>query len=56
MLIHQATRGRLLVIGDGDTGFGTAGNIRRTMRGYAAAGFAGVSIEDQVYPKRCSLQ
>ena len=26
------------VIGDGDTGFGGSGNIRRTIRGYAAAG------------------
>ena len=53
-LYHQATHGKLLVIGDGDTGFGGPGNIRRTLRGYAAAGFAGISIEDQVYPKRCS--
>ena len=50
---HQATHGKLLVIGDGDTGFGGPGNIRRSLRGYAAAGFAGISIEDQVYPKRC---
>ena len=53
-LHQQATHGKLLVIGDGDTGFGGPGNIRRTLRGYAAAGFAGISIEDQVYPKRCS--
>ncbi|CAK9024161.1 2 [Durusdinium trenchii] len=52
--ICEATHGKLLVIGDGDTGFGSSGNIRRTMRGYALAGFAGISIEDQVYPKRCS--
>ena len=45
----------LLVIGDGDTGFGSSGNVRRTMCGYAAAGLAGISIEDQVYPKRCSF-
>jgi len=45
---------RLLVIGDGDTGFGGSGNVRRTIEGYAKAGFAGVSIEDQVYPKRCA--
>lgn len=53
--ICEATRGRLCVIGDGDTGFGGSGNVRRTMRGYAEAGFAGISIEDQVYPKRCSF-
>jgi len=41
------------VIGDGDTGYGNAVNVRRTVEGYAAAGFAGVMIEDQVSPKRC---
>ncbi len=45
----------LCVIGDGDTGFGSSGNIKRTIEGFAAAGFAGISIEDQVYPKRCSF-
>lgn len=41
------------VIGDGDTGFGSAQNIKRTVRGYAMAGFAGIMLEDQVAPKRC---
>ncbi len=41
------------VIGDGDTGYGNAVNVKRTVRGYAQAGFAGVMIEDQVVPKRC---
>ena len=40
-------------IGDGDTGYGNAVNAKRTVRGYAAAGLAGVMIEDQVAPKRC---
>lgn len=40
-------------IGDGDTGFGNAVNAKRTVRGYAAAGLAGMMIEDQVAPKRC---
>lgn len=35
------------VIGDGDTGYGNAVNVKRTVRGYAAAGFAGILIEDQ---------
>lgn len=43
----------LPVIGDGDTGYGNAVNVKRTVRGYAAAGFAAVMIEDQVWPKRC---
>lgn len=41
------------VIGDGDTGFGNAVNVRRTVEGYAHAGFACIMIEDQVMPKRC---
>lgn len=41
------------VIGDGDTGYGNAVNVKRTVHGYAAAGFGGVMIEDQVWPKRC---
>jgi 2-methylisocitrate lyase-like PEP mutase family enzyme len=41
------------VIGDGDTGYGNAMNVRRTVTGYARAGFAGVMIEDQIAPKRC---
>lgn len=41
------------VIGDGDTGYGNALNVKRTVKGYAEAGFACVMIEDQVSPKRC---
>jgi 2-methylisocitrate lyase-like PEP mutase family enzyme len=41
------------IFGDGDTGFGNAINIKRTVEGYARAGFACVMLEDQVAPKRC---
>ena len=41
------------MIGDGDTGFGSAQNIKRTVHGYARAGFACIMLEDQVAPKRC---
>lgn len=41
------------VIGDGDTGYGNAANVQRTVEGYASAGFAAIMIEDQVAPKRC---
>lgn len=41
------------VFGDGDTGYGNAVNVRRTVRGFAQAGFACIMIEDQVAPKRC---
>jgi 2-methylisocitrate lyase-like PEP mutase family enzyme len=39
--------------GDGDTGFGNAINIKRTVQGYAQAGFACIMLEDQIAPKRC---
>ncbi len=41
------------VIGDGDTGYGNAMNVRRTVAGFARAGCAAVMIEDQLAPKRC---
>jgi 2-methylisocitrate lyase-like PEP mutase family enzyme len=41
------------MIGDGDTGFGSAQNVKRTVDGYARAGFACIMLEDQVAPKRC---
>ena len=41
------------VIGDGDTGYGTAATVERTVEGFAKAGFAAIMIEDQVAPKRC---
>jgi 2-methylisocitrate lyase-like PEP mutase family enzyme len=41
------------VIGDADTGYGNPLNVRRTVAGYARAGFACAMIEDQLAPKRC---
>ena len=41
------------VIGDGDTGWGNAVNIKRTVKGFAQAGFACIMLEDQLAPKRC---
>ncbi|XP_057540957.1 uncharacterized protein LOC130818775 [Amaranthus tricolor] len=41
------------VIGDGDNGYGNAMNVKRTVKGYIKAGFAGIILEDQVSPKAC---
>ena len=41
------------VIADGDTGYGNAVNVKRTVHGYIQAGAAGIMIEDQKSPKRC---
>lgn len=43
----------LPVMGDGDTGFGAAPNVVRTVKEFEACGAAGINLEDQVFPKRC---
>jgi phosphoenolpyruvate phosphomutase len=43
------------VIVDADNGFGDATNVMRAVREYGLAGAAGVCIEDNTFPKRCSL-
>ena len=43
----------LPIIVDGDTGFGNALNMVRTVQVLERAGAAGIQIEDQVFPKRC---
>lgn len=43
----------LLLVADGDTGYGDAGNVHRTVRALERTGVAGIMIEDQVWPKRC---
>uniref|UniRef100_A0A6V7QWH8 Isocitrate lyase n=1 Tax=Ananas comosus var. bracteatus TaxID=296719 RepID=A0A6V7QWH8_ANACO len=41
------------VIGDGDNGYGNQMNVKRTVKGFIKAGFAGIILEDQVSPKAC---
>jgi phosphoenolpyruvate phosphomutase len=43
------------VIADCDNGFGNAINVMRTVEEYEQAGIAGISIEDNIFPKRCSF-
>lgn len=50
---HLCSAVSIPIIGDGDTGFGNPLNVKRTVQGYAQAGFACIMIEDQVMPKRC---
>lgn len=46
---QQITRAvSIPVIGDADNGYGNAMNVKRTVRGYIKAGFAGLILEDQV--------
>lgn len=41
------------IVVDGDTGFGNAVNVRRTVREYERAGANAMQLEDQVSPKKC---
>jgi 2-methylisocitrate lyase-like PEP mutase family enzyme len=38
---------------DGDTGFGNALNVQRTVRLFERMGASGIQLEDQTMPKRC---
>ena len=51
--LEQGSQTAIPCIADGDTGYGNALNAKRTVRGYAQTGMAGIMIEDQVAPKRC---
>lgn len=44
---------KIPVIADGDTGYGNAINVMRTVRMYEQAGVGAIQLEDQQFPKRC---
>src|SRR5690606_20962376 len=52
-LSRIADRIDLPIVVDGDTGFGNALNVARTIKGFEKAGAAMIQIEDQTFPKRC---
>jgi 2-methylisocitrate lyase-like PEP mutase family enzyme len=41
------------IVADADTGYGGLLNVAHAVRGYEAAGAAGIQIEDQEFPKKC---
>ena len=43
----------ITIIADGDTGYGNAINVGRTVKGYEKAGVSAIQLEDQVAPKKC---
>ena len=51
--IHEATS--IPVIADCDNGYGNAVNAAFTARKFFRAGIAGLCIEDNIFPKRCSF-
>jgi 2-methylisocitrate lyase-like PEP mutase family enzyme len=50
-LIRERVMAHLIV--DGDTGYGNALNVRRTVQEFERAGADAIQIEDQDFPKRC---
>lgn len=52
-LSRMADRVDLPIVVDGDTGFGNALNVMRTVRGFEKAGASMIQLEDQTFPKRC---
>lgn len=52
--VIRAVDRQIPVIVDGDTGYGSCHNMRRAIRGLAHAGAAAISVEDQVFPKKCT--
>jgi 2-methylisocitrate lyase-like PEP mutase family enzyme len=47
----QAAAPELLVLADGDHGYGNAMNVQRTVRAYGRAGAAAILIEDKLTPR-----
>ena len=43
------------LIVDGDTGYGGPSNMLRTISTLSSAGAAAISIEDQIFPKKCTI-
>ena len=52
---HMADAVAIPVVVDADTGFGNAINAIRTTQALERAGVAGLCVEDNVFPKRCSF-
>src|SRR6202167_3304371 len=49
-MVHGAAPD-LLILADGDHGFGNAMNVQRTVRAYGRAGAAAILIEDKITPR-----
>lgn len=54
--VHTAIEGvSPPLIVDGDTGYGGPGNMLRTISALSKAGAAAITIEDQDFPKKCTI-
>jgi phosphoenolpyruvate phosphomutase len=52
---QMASASQLPVLADCDNGYGNAINVIHAVRAYEREGIAGICIEDNVFPKRCSF-
>ncbi|MFO0615087.1 MAG: isocitrate lyase/phosphoenolpyruvate mutase family protein [Polyangiaceae bacterium] len=52
-MMNDATK--IPVIADCDNGYGNAINVIRAVEEYERAGIAGICMEDNIFPKRCSF-
>ena len=50
---RSSTAAGIPLLADADTGYGNALNVHFVTRAFEKAGLAAISIEDQVWPKRC---
>jgi 2-methylisocitrate lyase-like PEP mutase family enzyme len=50
VMVHRAAPD-LLILADGDHGYGNAMNVQRTVRAYGQAGAAAILIEDKITPR-----
>eukprot|EP00804_Cyclotella_cryptica_P023813 CCRYP_011185-RA/>CCRYP_011185-RA protein AED:0.02 eAED:0.02 QI:1494/1/1/1/0.5/0.33/3/1426/298 len=55
MRSHKGLKVPPPLIVDGDTGYGGSPNMLRTISSLASAGAAAITIEDQVFPKMCTI-
>ena len=53
--VASATPSTIPVVADCDNGYGNAINVMRTASEFERAGAAGICIEDNEFPKRCSF-
>lgn len=53
--VNNQRRQPLPLIVDGDTGYGGAPNMLRTISSLASTGAAAITIEDQSFPKKCTI-
>ena len=53
VISHIRDRVELPLIVDGDTGFGNALNVIKTIKTFERAGASAIQLEDQAMPKRC---